>query len=46
MAYPYRPFLQPSKARLVLHPELGRPGGRFPLQSEMLQISETVSEVC
>lgn len=42
MAYPYRPFLQPSKARLVLHPELGRPVGRFPPLSETVNISETV----
>ena len=42
MAYPCRPFLQPSKARLVSHPEHGQHGGRFPLLSEMLNNSETV----
>lgn len=45
MAYPCRPFLQPSKVRPVSHPELGRHAGRFPLLSETLNISETMCQI-
>ena len=42
MACPCIPFLQPSKARPVSHPELDQRAGRFHLLSGMLNISETM----